>query len=94
MLQVRKSRSCGISAIFVLTETQVLMTVSDFSFFSRKHFLEGVFTFQWRVDFKRAPHRGSIGVDGGRFLEKNPVPSELKWVNLFLDSSLKLYKIY
>ena len=35
-----------------MIETQVLMTVSDFSgFFSRNHFLEGGFTFQWGVCF-------------------------------------------
>ena len=50
--QVRKSHSCGISAIFFwccfMIETQVLMTVADFlRLFSRSHFLEGVFTFQW-----------------------------------------------
>ena len=54
MLQERKSRSCGISAIFFqccfMIETQILMTVSDFSgFFSRNHFLEGGLTFQWGV---------------------------------------------
>ena len=49
MLQVRKSHLCGISAIFsqcyFMSETQELMTVSGF--FSRNHFLEGGFTFQW-----------------------------------------------
>ena len=31
-----------------MIETQILMTVSDFFwFFSRNHFLEGGFTFQW-----------------------------------------------
>ena len=31
-----------------MIETNVLMTVTDFSgFFSRNHFLEGSFTFQW-----------------------------------------------
>ena len=91
MFEVRKSRSCGISAIFFqccfMIETQVLMTVSDFSrFFSRNHFLEERFTFQWEVCFFRwrmgfifkwggggapCPMRG-IGFDGGagRF-EKN-----------------------
>ena len=52
MLQVRKSHSCEISAIFFhccfMIETQTLMTASDFSvFFSRNHFLEGGFTCQW-----------------------------------------------
>ena len=50
MLQVRKSHSCGISAISCqccfMIETQVFMAGSDFSgFFSRNHFLEGGFTF-------------------------------------------------
>ena len=50
MLQVRKSHSRGISAIFFqccfMIETQVFMAGSDFSgFFSRNHFLEGGFTF-------------------------------------------------
>ena len=37
-----------------MIETQVLMTVSDFSgFFSRNHFLEGGFTFHWgEFDFQ------------------------------------------
>ena len=57
MLQVRKSCSCGICAIFFqccfMTETQVLITASDFSeFFSRNHFLEGGFALQWRVVFQ------------------------------------------
>ena len=52
MLQVIKSDSCRILAIFFqccfMIETQVLMTVSNFSgIFSRNHFLEGGFTFQW-----------------------------------------------
>ena len=52
MLQEIKPDSCGISAIFfqccLMIETQVLMTVSDFlKIFSRNHFLEGGFTFQW-----------------------------------------------
>ena len=70
MLQVRKSRSCEISAIFVLTETKVLMTVSDFSFFSRKHFLEGVFTFQWGVVFKRVPIGAASVLMGEGFRKK------------------------
>ena len=50
MLQVRKSHSYGISAIFFqcwfMIETQILMTVSDlFGLFTRNHFLEGSFTF-------------------------------------------------
>ena len=58
MLQVIKSDSCGISAVFFqccfMIETQVLMAVSDFSgIFSRKHFLEVGFTFQWQVYFLR-----------------------------------------
>ena len=52
MLQVIKSESCGISAIFfqccLIIEIQVLMTVPDFFWiFSWNHFLEGGFTFQW-----------------------------------------------
>ena len=52
MLEVIKSDSCGISAIFFqccfMIQAQVLMTVSDFwGIFSRNHFLEGGFTFQW-----------------------------------------------
>ena len=52
MLQVIKSNSCGISAIFFqccfMIETQELMTVFDFSWnFSRNHFLEGGFNFKW-----------------------------------------------
>ena len=48
MLQVRKSHSCKISAIFFqccfMIETQVLMAVSDFfGFFSRNNLLEGSF---------------------------------------------------
>ena len=87
MLQVKKLHSCGISAIFFqccfMIETQILMTVSDFlGFFSRNHFLEGDFTFQWGggevgcfsaggfiFTCKRGcPMRG-IGFDGG-FLKK------------------------
>ena len=55
MLQVIKSDSYGISAICFqccfMIETQVLITVSDFSrvFFPRNHFLERGFNFQlWR----------------------------------------------
>ena len=70
---------CGISAIFFLclfmTETQVLMKVSNFlEFFSRNHFLEDGFTFQWGVVFQieggfifkwwEVPH-GDISFDGG-----------------------------
>ena len=52
MLQVIKSDSSEISAIFFqccfIIEMQVLMTVSDCSgIFSRNHFLETGFTFQW-----------------------------------------------
>ena len=44
MLQVRKSR---FAQYCFMSETQVLMTVSDFfCFFSRNHFLEGGFTFE------------------------------------------------
>ena len=45
-----KMTFCGISVIFsqycFMSEIQVLMTVPDF--FSRNHFLEGGFTFEWR----------------------------------------------
>ena len=52
MLQERKPHFCGIFATFFqcyfMSETQVLMTVSNFfGFFSRNYFLEGGFTFQW-----------------------------------------------
>ena len=55
MLQVRKSRFCGISVIFIqccfMSETQVLMTVLDFSgFFSWNHFPEG--SFHWGRGFQ------------------------------------------
>ena len=86
MLQVKKLHYCGISAVFFqccfMIETQVLMTVSDFlRFFSRNHFLEGGFPFQWGVisqlgaSFLCAEGRGGgrmrgIGFDGG-FLKKN-----------------------
>ena len=49
-----------------MSETQVLMTVSNFrGFFSRNHFLRGGFTFQWgNFIFKwGAPHRGGNGND-------------------------------
>ena len=54
MQQVRKSCFCQISAIFFqccfMCETQVLMPYSNFSdLFSRNHFLECGFIFQWRV---------------------------------------------
>ena len=57
MLQMRKSCSCWISAIFFqccfMIEMQVFMTVSDFSrFFSRNKFLVWDFTFQWGVVFE------------------------------------------
>ena len=79
MLQERKSRFRGISAIFCqccfMTETQVLMTVSNFfGCFSRYHFLEGAslfnsigssFIFKWGEGAPRG-HQ----VDGGEF-QKN-----------------------
>ena len=54
MLKVRKSRFCEMFANFFqcrfMNETQVSMTVSNFlGLFSRYHFLEGDFTFQWGV---------------------------------------------
>ena len=68
-----------------MIETQVLMTIPDFfGFFSRNHFLEGGFTFQWKGGCFSVggfifmcggeggwgcPMRG-IGFDGG-FLKKN-----------------------
>ena len=69
MLQVIKLGSCGISAIFFqccfMIETQVLMTVSDFSgIFSRNHFLEGGFTFRWKGVCFSDGIRGGVG--GGR----------------------------
>ena len=61
--QVRKSHACGISTIFLqwcfMTETQVSMTVSDFwCFFSRNHFLERSFTFQWGCPPHAPSHYG------------------------------------
>ena len=65
----------GISAIFsqccFMSETQLLMTVFDFlkffwQFFSRNHFLEGGFTFQWGCWFSIG--RGlyfQVGIPGG-----------------------------
>ena len=58
MPQVRESCCCGIFAFFFqccfMIETQVLMTVSDFlGFFSRNHFVERGFTFQWEDLFFR-----------------------------------------
>ena len=37
----------GTQQVHNTRETQVLMTVSNFFFFSRNHFLESGFTFQW-----------------------------------------------
>ena len=77
MLQVRKSLSHGIFAIFLhcfMIETQVLMAVSDaLGFFTRNHFLEGDFTFQgggfifkwgggWGLEGGWVPHGGSASV--------------------------------
>ena len=81
MLQVRKSRFCGISAIFFQccfkSKTQLLlMTVSDFSgFCSRNNILEGGFTvqcgdlfFSWEgVSFLS---EGMLYVDGVGFQKK------------------------
>ena len=62
-----------------MIETQVLMTVSDFSrFFSRNHFLEEGFTFQLgvcfshgRASFLSGEHpMGGIGFDGGWVFKK------------------------
>ena len=57
---MRKSRSCGISAIFFqycfMIETQVFMTVSDFSrLFSRNHFLEEGFIL--KASFCKESHK-------------------------------------
>ena len=65
-----------------MSETQVLVTVSDFflffflgiiswkgALFSRSHFLEGGFTFQWggaSFLIGGALHEGGISFDGGR----------------------------
>ena len=81
MLQVRKSRFCGIAVIFFqccfLSETQVLMTVSDFGFFSRNPFLKRGFIFQREVlhfQAEVAPH-GDISFDGrGGFVGVPPMP--------------------
>ena len=86
MLQLRKSRFCGISAIFLqccfMSETKVLMKVSDFSgVFSRNNFLEADFTFQCRDLFfswgggasflsEVVLHGDGIGFDGGGFQKK------------------------
>ena len=55
------------SVVLCMIETQVLMAVSDFSgFFSRNHFLEGGFIFQWGVVFLLgdAPVLCSVGWEG------------------------------
>ena len=70
MHQVKKSHSCGISAIFFqccfITEIQLLMTVSNFGgFFSRNHFLEGSFTFQWEGCFSDGGPSFLSGGKGG-----------------------------
>ena len=80
MPQVRESCCCGIFAFFFqccfMIETQVLMTVSDFlGFFSRNHFVERGFTFQWEdLFFRRVAsflsvcgrcHMGALVLMGG-----------------------------
>ena len=79
MLQVRKSHFCGISAIFLqccfISETQVIMTVSNFfwGFFSMINFLEGCFTFQWGASFFSGGclmEGGGINFDGGILKKK------------------------
>ena len=49
------------------SEAQVLMTVSFFVCFSRNHFLEEGFTFQWGLSFLNgeAPHRGTSSLMEG-----------------------------
>ena len=80
MLQVRKSHFCGISAIFLqccfISETQVIMTVSNFFlfFFSMINFLEGCFTFQWGASFFSGGcpmEGGGINFDGGILKKKS-----------------------
>ena len=64
-----------------MIETQVLMTVSDFlGFFSRNHFVERGFTFQWEdLFFRRVAsflsvcgrcHMGALVLMGGGGLKK------------------------
>ena len=71
MFQVRKSRFCGISVIFsqccFMSETQVLMTISDFwDFFLRIIFWKGYLFFNGRVSFLSEGHpMRSISFDGG-----------------------------
>ena len=85
MLQERRPRFRGIFTTFFqcyfMSETQVLMIVSDFlGFFSRNYFLEGGFTFQWGgiwfsvewgLNFKRrgAP-LGALALMGGEIFKK------------------------
>ena len=86
MLQERKPCFCGIFATFFqyyfMSETQVLMTVSDFlGFFSRNCFLEGGFTFQrggirfsveWGLNFKRRDvPLGALALMGGEIFKKH-----------------------
>ena len=64
MLQVRKLRFCGISAIFFqccfMSETQALMTVSDFwVFFLGIIFWKGALFFN-----EGAPHEGASALMG------------------------------
>ena len=70
MPQERKSRFCGISTIFFqycfMSETQVLMTISNFS----ELFLQII---SWKgFIFKWEGHRGeTINFDGGRGVKKS-----------------------
>ena len=85
MLQERRPRFRGIFTTFFqcyfMSETQVLMIVSDFlGFSSRNYFLKGGFTFQWGeiwfsvewgLNFKRrgAPFR-ALALMGGEIFKK------------------------
>ena len=73
MLQVRKSHSCGISAIFFqccfMIETQVLITVSDFfCFFSR---VGSVFQMARGRELHFSPTMGNPGSKHTLFHEGN-----------------------
>ena len=70
MLQVRKSRFCGISAIFFqcyfMNETLVLMAVSNFfCFFSRIISRKEVFLFNGRTSFLCGGRWGASALIGG-----------------------------
>ena len=87
MLQVRKSCFCGISAIFLkccfTSETSINDSFRFLGFFSRNHFLDGGFTFQWWVGASFLSGGGAsvlMGVglnkswDGREWLPMHPQP--------------------